>query len=308
MIEEKMSISSYKDKKFDNRLKIEITEEEQKKAQFFLELFKNKGKCKRGFVVDAVMDQIVQAKNDPSPIIQELMKNCEDFIVETFKVPKKPKIQDYTTFFEILKFPIRFEELKVTDLQYKEKVFNFNAYGDLYCVIDDSNEYGKGLVSHLTNKGWKNKGPKTIYLMDEKQSPLSGTSIGIRIEFSYPFCKIEQMYFPFKHIYHYIEYLLWSEICDFHLTHSPLDDKQKKWFVQDKKLINLFKYSVENLFLIESNASNYTFTFRFKDYALKPDDINVIYNKYLFSGIYEVEKKAGLYNYTRFGEFKIVED
>jgi hypothetical protein len=228
--------------------------------------------------------------------------------VETYKTLKKPKIQDYTTFFEILKFPIRFEELKITNIRFKEGIFYFNAFGELFLVIDDSNDFGRGLLQHLLNKGFKNGGQKSIQLMDDKQTIISGVAILLDFELNYPICKIEQLFFPFKHIYHYLEYVLWSEVCNYFIEHPQIEEKLKKWYVQDKKLVNLFKKSVDSLYNIESKESFYGFTFKFYDYNLNSDIISLIYDKYLFSRAYEVEKKAGLYNYARFGEFKIAQD
>jgi hypothetical protein len=307
MIEEEPIVQASRGSFMQKReLKIDITEEEQKKALDFMELFKTKGKCKRGFDVDKIIEQIHQSKKDPSEIVKGLMKNCDEFIVETFKTPKKPKIQDYTTFFEILKFPLRFEELKITNMQFNDHIFDFKVYGELYCVIDDTAEFGKKLVKQLVNKGFQNCGSKTIYLLDANQTPLSGTKIEMKIEMSHPFCVIEQMFFPFKYLYHYLEYLLWNEICDFFLSNG--EDKDKDWHIRDKKMVNLFKRPVEELFSIESDPLPHKFTFKYQDYLLNPELLDKIYNKFLFSGMHEVEKKAGIYNHTRFGELKIVQD
>lgn len=309
MIEEKYMPSPFvKNCNEKSCVDFEITEEEKKKANDFVALFQAKGKCKRGFEVDHAVEQIFQSKGDPIMLLNDFRKICEESISEIFNTPKKPKIQDYTTFFEILRFPIRFKELKITNIRYCEGFFFFVAHGDLFCIIDDSNDFGKGLIQHLLAKGYKIGGNNSIQLMDENQTIIAGTEISINLEVNYPMYKIEQLFFAFKHVYHYVEYLLWSEISNYSLKHPQTDDKQKKWLEQDKKLVNLFKTSVDNLYNSEVKESSYKFTFKFDEHDLNPDIINKIYDKYLFSRAYDVEKKAGLYNYTRFGQFKIAND
>jgi hypothetical protein len=207
--------------------------------------------------------------------IQKFAYYCQMYVNSDWVDISKPNPSRWESFFKYFKIPIKILSFKFRSLKFHGSVF----------------EVGAELKSSFHLKKYNNDFIDGIKEIGLKVLKYSNDSIDIRLDINFflPCPSIEYFYFIAKYFYFYHLFLLFHYIL-------PYTDYKNRFSIKEKNLYKIFLPVLKNLFIMNKRQFNKKLIFKY--YTFNPDELELIYNKFLLEEIKSIEKK--LYTYFIF--------
>ncbi len=270
--------------KGNNQFKIKL--EEQKSDIEIIRSYRNNYMCFYITLIESIHKEIIQFqkqnnsfndnKSKLSDLIIKFAYYCEIYISSEWVEIYRASPYKWETFFEYFKIPIRILNLEFKSLRFYGRTFE-SWIRLKYGIFFDKKE--QDLILKLKNLGFQEF--NEININDE-------VVIGQDIEIFIPCPSIEHFYFVIKYICYYHLFLLFYHS----FLYIRKTNKNFKFTSKDQSLFKIFLPVLESLFNIKNYVSN---KLVFKYYTFNPDELEIIYNKFLIRNVRKIEKK--IFNY-----------
>lgn len=293
----------------DNKQFLPISE--QQRIVETLKLFRNKYLCQYGEILEHLCFKLQNEQNTNNR--ERLISSIHEIMTKFTKIHVQniqyADINKWECFFNVFNIPISADLVEIESLTYCKSFFIMRIrirYGyQIGRKSEKGDNIGTGesevqLVSHLQRLGYK------IYE--------DGDLVKIGYEFSYdlPYSFEEQVWFHAKYLINYNLFVLWNNICGFRnkqknsefghpeSSKSETSDAPQEFYKWDEKIPKTLKNIVRNLFIVRFRNFPMDIKFRFTLDGLSKNDVDIIYNKYLFAKIKDVEQKLRKYMHLRY--------
>ncbi len=267
--------------------KIQINKEDEKSDLFIIQSYRKKYMCFYITLIESIQYTIMELiKNNKKDYnheekIKELINKfgyyCEMFVKSDWVETIEPNPYRWETFFLKFNLPIKILNLEYKSIQFHGRTFECWAKYR-YCIFIDMNE--KEFISNLKKFGYQEF---SDYSNEKK------TAIGAEHEIFIPCPSIEHFFFMFKYICYYHLFLLLNHSFSY-LKKSIVDFKLTS---RDQTLYRTFLPVMKPLFEISVEKVSKRLVFSY--YSLNPDELEVIYNKFLVNKTKDIENKLFKY-------------
>jgi hypothetical protein len=267
--------------------KIKIDVDEQKSDLFLIQSYRKNYMCFYITLIESIQYAIMNLlsrgikehnfDNKLKELINKFGYYCELFVNSDWVEILQPNPYRWETFF--IKFGLPF---KILNLEHKTIRFHRRTFECWikyrYCVFINRNDFET--ITLLKKIGYQE-------FFD--QSNEETIAIGGNHEVFIPCPSIEHFFFIFKYICYYNLFLLFFHTFSY-LKKTLMNFKLT---TKDQELYKTFLPVIEPLFGVKNKRISKRLVFSY--YTLNPDELEIIYNKFLINKIRIIEKK--LFNY-----------
>lgn len=246
------------------------------------------GKYRHGFMcfyiplIESIQKKIVDLQNSPDQGDKSLMKDyvvkftyyCQNYVDGDWFEISEPNPARWETFFQYFQIPIENISYTIHSIAFHGKTFEIRANLVAEMAIKTKDTEFIAII--------QNKGLKVVHCSKDC------INVCLEVNFYLPCPSIEYFYFIAKYFCFYHLFMLFN-YCFPYITINP----EKPLISQDRALYKIFLPTLKNLFRFDEKAINNEFFFKY--YTLNPEELEVIYNKFLLNNIRSIEKK--LYTY-----------
>ncbi|MFX1258995.1 MAG: hypothetical protein ACFFAN_14145 [Promethearchaeota archaeon] len=283
-----LKFMDFKEKsQFSLNSKIAISLEQQKSYLAIIKSYRKNYMCFYITLIESIQKSIldIQKQKDKiknyKKILRDFIKKfayyCIMYVRSDWVEIDKPNPYRWETFFKHFKIPFKIITLDFKSIKFLGRTFeswcNFK-----YCIFIKKNF--QEVIKNLKKFGY------TVFTDENYGDKIA---VGLDLETYIPCPTIEHFYFLFKYIYYYHLFLLFNHSFTYIKKVRP----NIKLTEKERMLFKLFLPVMESLFNIQINKISNKLVFNY--YTFNPDELEIIYNKYLLSNIKVIEKK--LYNY-----------
>jgi len=274
--------------------KIGVNLEDQKADLTIIQSYRINYMCLYITLIETIQKAIMEIQKDGNnldrnkELLEDLTKkfayNCIMYVKSDWVEIKEPNPYRWETFFKFFNLPFRIINLDFRSLKFHGRTFE-SLSNFKYCIYIKKRDQNH--IKFLKELGYEEF---SDYNLKNK------VAIGLDLEILIPCPTIEHFYFLYKYIFYYHLFLLFK-----HSFTYLLETKQNiKFSEKELMLYRVFLPVMESLFNIHDN--NITNKLIFKYYTLNPDELEIIYNKFLLSNVKKIEKKMFDYFIFRFSK------
>jgi len=183
----------------------------------------------------------------------------------------------WESFFRFFNIPVKTLSLDFENIKFQGRTFE-TFCRHKFCLFIDKN--CQQIINKLKLMGYKEF---------KNESDDNFSAIGLNLKTFIPCSTIEHFYFTFKYIYYHNFFTLFFHAFDYIKNLTP----RAKFTETDRNLYKVFSPLICNFFGIEEN--DVTDKLIFKYYTYNPDELEIIYNRFLLEQVKIIEKKLFRY-------------
>lgn len=277
-----------------NFQKIEVNLEDQKSDLTIIQSYRINYMCLYITLIETIQKAIMEIQKDVDNLDRnkEMLKdltrkfayNCIMYVKSDWVEIKEPNPYRWETFFKFFNLPFRIINLDFRSLKFHGRTFE-SLSNFKYCIY--IKKIDQNQIKYLKDLGYEEF---SDYNLEDK------VAIGLDLEIFIPCPTIEHFYFLYKYIFYYHLFLLFK-----HSFTYLLKTKQNiKFSDKEQMLYKVFLPVMESLFNIHDN--NITNKLIFNYYTFNPDELEIVYNKFLLNNVKKIEKKMFDYFFFRFSK------
>lgn len=274
--------------------KIEVNLEDQKSDLTIIQSYRINYMCLYITLIETIQKAIMEIQEDGDNLDRnkEMLKdltrkfayNCIMYVKSDWVEIREPNPYRWETFFKFFNLPFRIIKLDFRSIKFHGRTFE-SLSNFKYCIYIKKSDQNH--IKYLKNLGYEEFSDYNL----KKE-----VAIGLDLEIFIPCPTIEHFYFLYKYIFYYHLFLLFK-----HSFQYLLNTKQNiKFSDKEQMLYKVFLPVMESLFNIHDK--NITNKLIFKYYTFNPDELEIIYNKFLLTNVKKIEKKMSDYFFFRFSK------
>ncbi len=279
----KINFTDFNMNKYEIKKKFNIPLKEQQNHQIVIYNYRRKFMCFYITIIEAIQhiiseliinkNNIIDYKKKINDLGTKFAFYCDLYVTSDW-IDVAPNIYRWESFFKYYNLPFRVK-LTFENVRFSGRTFEFFMKYEYTIKIKN---YAKETIQHLKNLGYEEKGR-------DKDT----TSIGFNHNAYIPSSSIEYFYFCGKYFFYYYLFLLFSHSFEYiRKEYSDCNFTEK-----DKDLYKVFLPTTNLIFNFSSKTLNKEIIFKY--YSLDPNELEIIYNKFLLPNVRLIEKK--LYKY-----------
>ena len=271
-----------------NFQKIEVNLVDQKSDLNIIQSYRINYMCLYITLIEMIQKTIMEIQEDRDnldrnrELLQDLTRkfayNCIMYVKSDWVEIKEPNPYRWETFFQLFNLPFRIINLDFKSIKFHGRTFE-SLTNFKYCIYIKKRDQNH--IKHLKALGYEEF---SDYNLEDK------VAIGLDLEIFIPCPTIEHFYFLYKYIFYYHLFLLFRHSFTYLLkTHQNI-----KFSEREQMLYKIFLPIMESLFSIHDD-NHITNKLIFNYYTFNPDELEIIYNKFLLNNLKKIETK--MYNY-----------
>ncbi len=215
--------------------------------------------------------------NEINEFIRKFAYYCISYVKSDWVYIKDPNPYRWETFFKFFEIPIKIFSLKFLSINFYGKMFECSTNFKFGIFV--KKEFKEDIKS-LKNYGFQELHGEDNEIYD---------CVGLDLKINLPCPTIEHFYFLYKYICYYYQFLLFFHAFRYVKKIRP----QIQFSDNESRLYVNFLPVMKQLFNIDEMKIQKVINFKY--ITINPDELELIYNKFLFSNIKSIEKRLSSY-------------
>ncbi len=274
--------------------KIEVNLEDQKSDLTIIQSYRINYMCLYITLIETIQKAIMEIQENAdnldrnkemlNDLTRKFAYNCIMYVKSDWVEIKEPNPYRWETFFKFFNLPFRIINLDFRSLKFHGRTFE-SLSNFKYCIYIKKRDQNQ--IKYLKELGYEEF---SDYNLKNK------VAIGLDLEIFIPCPTIEHFYFLYKYIFYYHLFLLFKHS----FTYLLKTEQNIKFSEKEQMLYRVFLPVMESLFNIHDNSITNKLIFKY--YTFNPDELEIIYNKFLLNNVKKIEKKMFDYFFFRFSK------
>ena len=274
--------------------KIGVNLEDQKADLTIIQSYRINYMCLYITLIETIQKAIMEIQEDGENLDRnkEMLKdltrkfayNCIMYVKSDWVEIREPNPYRWETFFKFFNLPFRIINLAFRSLKFHGRTFE-SLSNFKYCIYIKKRDQNH--IKYLKDLGYE---VFSDYNLKDK------VAIGLDLEIFIPCPTIEHFYFLYKYLFYYHLFLLFKHS----FTYLLKTEQNIKFSDKEQMLYKVFLPVMESLFNIRDNKITNKLIFKY--YTFNPDELEIIYNKFLVNNVKKIEKKMFDYFFFRFSK------
>jgi len=274
--------------------KLEVNLKDQKSELSIIQSYRINFMCLYITLIETIQKRIMEIQEEKDNfsnyevllknLIRKFAYNCIMYVRSDWVEIKEPNPYRWETFFQFFDVPF-----KIINLDFKSIKFHGRTFESLsnfkYCIYMKKKDQKH--IKHLRDLGYEE-----FYDHNFEDK----VAIGLDLEIFIPCPTIEHFYFLYKYIFYYHLFLLFNHS----FTYLSKIKRTIEFSNREQMLYKVFQPVMESFFNIHDKKISDKLIFNY--YIFNPDELEIIYNKFLLNHVKEIEKKMFNYFIFRFGK------